>query len=240
MPRHSVVSPSEPITRGGNQLEGAKEVEKKEDATKIMCQEDKPMIAPLEDQQEELDEDMVWNATWEPEIYGQPEARAPQGIREPFLPHPREVAIHNRSHNPYRSWCPICVAAAGREDAHRAGARDVEGDNQVPTIGFDYDFFGDSGERVAEEAFEKSTDVTALIMKDYKSGSIWAHMALCKGPTDTWLMRRMTLDIENAECRPCTYPTEKMRSSRGDLRRGAQSQFILLRMIHWPMGTSKT
>ena len=74
------------------------------------------------------------------EIYGQPEARVPATLTNPHLPHASEVAVHNRTHVPYRSWCRICNEAAGREDAHRANAKDKEGEDKVPTMSFDYDF----------------------------------------------------------------------------------------------------
>ena len=131
-------------------------------------------------------------------VYGIPEARNPAVLPAPHLPHPAEVEQHNVTHCPYRSWCRVCVEAAGREDAHRAGTRDEEGDNIVPTIGFDYDFIGDSGRQINENEFESGRDVVIMVQKDYKSGVIWAHVAKCKGPKDEWLMRNMVMDIESS------------------------------------------
>ena len=68
-------------------------------------------------------------------VYGVPEARSPAVLPAPHLPHPTEVEQHNVTHCPYRSWCRVCVEAAGREDAHRAGTRDEEGDDIVPRSG---------------------------------------------------------------------------------------------------------
>jgi len=131
-------------------------------------------------------------------VYGIPEARSPAVLPAPHLPHPAEVEQHNVTHCPYRSWCRVCVEAAGREDAHRAGTRDEEGDNIVPTIGFDYDFIGDSGRQINENEFESGRDVVIMVQKDYKSGVIWAHVAKCKGPKDEWLMRNMVMNIESS------------------------------------------
>ena len=102
-------------------------------------------IAPLEEAQEMADPEEAGDT-----VYGVPEARSPKLLPEPHLPHPREVAEHNVTHCPYRSWCNICVEAAVREDPHRKGARDVEGDDVIPTIGFDYDYFGDAGLQIDE------------------------------------------------------------------------------------------
>jgi len=77
------------------------------------------------------------NAEDEEEVYGQPEARAPGTLNNPILPSAAEIAIHDRTHIPYRSWCRICVEAAGREDAHRAAAKDVKGESQDPTMSFE-------------------------------------------------------------------------------------------------------
>ena len=74
-------------------------------------------LAPLEEAQDMADLEEPGDM-----VYGVPEARAPKLLQEPHLPHPKEVAEHNVTHCPYRSWCNICVEAAGREDAHKKGA----------------------------------------------------------------------------------------------------------------------
>ena len=150
-------------------------------------------LAPLEEAQDMADLEEPGDM-----VYGVPEARAPKLLQEPHLPHPKEVAEHNVTHCPYRSWCNICVEAAGREDAHKKGARDVAGDDVIPTIGFDYNYFGDHGLQIDEDKFESGRDVVAMVIKDFRSGTIWAHSVKCKGPKDAWLMRRMVLDIETS------------------------------------------
>jgi len=128
-------------------------------------------------------------------IHGDPEARVPNTLPAPHLPSAKEVAEHNLNHLPYRSWCPICVAAAGREDAHRRGAMDEEGEMVCPTVGYDYAFYGEGAKRL-EDANRKEGDVIVMVIKDYKTGDLWAHTALTKGPSDEWLMRRVVEDIE--------------------------------------------
>ena len=57
----------------------------------------------------------------------------------------------------------------------------------MPTMGFDYNFSGDGSEAVGEENFNRVTDVVSLVLKDFKTGALWAHTAECKGPRDEWL-----------------------------------------------------
>ena len=59
-------------------------------------------IAPLEEAQDMADLEEPGDM-----VYGVPEARAPKLLQEPHLPHPKEVAEHNVTHCPYRSWCNI-------------------------------------------------------------------------------------------------------------------------------------
>ena len=56
-----------------------------------------------------------------------PEAQAVHTKKAPELPNQAEVAAHDTVHCPYRSWCTVCVAASGKEDAHaRSASLDVE------------------------------------------------------------------------------------------------------------------
>ncbi len=38
---------------------------------------------------------------------------------DPGDPTPQEREEHCVTHVPYRSWCPICVKAKGKEESHR-------------------------------------------------------------------------------------------------------------------------
>ena len=94
-------------------------------------------------------------------LHGTAEGRVPNTLATPSLQSANEVAEHNLTHIPYRNWCPICIAA-GREDAHRRGAMDEEGETICPTIGFDYAFWGEGAKRV-EDMDRKAGDVTGII-----------------------------------------------------------------------------
>ena len=128
-------------------------------------------------------------------ITGISEAREPGALREPHLPSKAEIADHYRHHIPFRNWCPVCLAAAGREEPHRRNAMDREGEEVTPTFAFDYDHFGEGVTRKNGET-KTENDVTAMVMKNNSSGMVWAHTASCKGAKDAWLVKKITKDIE--------------------------------------------
>ena len=63
------------------------------------------------------------------------------GLPKPLQPTAFEVAEHNISHVPYRSWCEHCVRGKARTSAHptSAGAKLAD---QRPTIAMDYFYLG--------------------------------------------------------------------------------------------------
>ena len=71
------------------------------------------------------------------------EAEQPHVVKDPGTPTAKEIAEHEITHLPHRSWCAACVAGRSRDRPHkRLNNRDS---CQVPTIVFDYGFMG--GER---------------------------------------------------------------------------------------------
>ena len=61
----------------------------------------------------------------------------PQTWRSPVTPSAAEIADHDLTHCPYRSWCPVCVLAMGREDPQpRQGPKEK---SEIPEVGMDYD-----------------------------------------------------------------------------------------------------
>ncbi len=59
--------------------------------------------------------------------------------RDPEMPTAEEVEEHNATHLPHRSWCPVCVKARGKEDAHSK----VSQKGEKPTVSMDYESFGE-------------------------------------------------------------------------------------------------
>ena len=47
------------------------------------------------------------------------EAELPKKVSCDLRPSKEEVALHNTSHLPYRSWCPHCVRGKARRRNHR-------------------------------------------------------------------------------------------------------------------------
>ncbi len=64
-------------------------------------------------------------------------SRIPVTLRSPMKPSAEDIAAHNLTHLPYRNWCPVCVAAKAREDAHPRSSGQGE-DGGVPIISMDY------------------------------------------------------------------------------------------------------
>ena len=57
--------------------------------------------------------------------------------RNPGDPTDKEVEEHSVTH---RSWCPVCVKARGKEEAHKT----VREQGEVPTVSMDYKSFGEA------------------------------------------------------------------------------------------------
>ena len=73
------------------------------------------------------------------------EGREAVAMPSPMAPSRKEREQHELTHTPYRSWCPHCVRARGRNRAHRASKE--PGKTGVPRISFDYFFFNDEDEK---------------------------------------------------------------------------------------------
>lgn len=98
------------------------------------------------------------------------------GIVEPkrHLGNPAQVEIdeHNLTHCAYRSWCPICVEAHGREDPHcRATKEDVM--SEAPVVSMDY-------KEISEYEMDKAL-LIAIICRDEWTKAVAAHVVKAKG-----------------------------------------------------------
>ena len=122
-----------------------------------------------------------------PDFECQPrDVRAPRTLWDPLLPSASEVAEHDLTHRPYRRWCPICIAAWGREDPHKRGGEGIQ--EGLPEVGMDYDHYGDPEDDEGE--------VTTLVTKDRSSGMIWGNVVERKGPGDQWIIDKQIKNIE--------------------------------------------
>ena len=108
--------------------------------------------------------------------------------RDPGSPTIEEIERHNPTHNPYRSWCPICVEAKGKEDPHYKSKKDKSKLEGKPTIGLDYKSFGQNA--------KNDDKATVIIGRDRKTMYTFAHLCTAKGPTDEWVVEQLVKDID--------------------------------------------
>ena len=64
-------------------------------------------------------------------------------LKDQKRPKPEEVAMHNLTHLPYASWCPVCVACKGKEFPHPRENPEKERSSR-PTLCMDFCFTGTS------------------------------------------------------------------------------------------------
>ena len=86
-----------------------------------------------------------------------------QSLPEPHVPTKSEIAAHNVTHLPYRSWCPHCVAARRPNTGHRSSASSST--NALPLIVADYCYIRD----IKDEAL-----ATVLVAELYPSQALFA------------------------------------------------------------------
>ena len=84
-----------------------------------------------------------WDTDWDTEPLGTSTVQSAEDHEarvksSPAKPSADEVAKHDVTHVPYRSWCPICVAASAREDRHPRQAK-IDTEEGLPVIQADYD-----------------------------------------------------------------------------------------------------
>ena len=117
------------------------------------------------------------------EITDNPEAHPTKLKPSPTLPSRDEVAQHYATHCPYRSWCPICVAASAREDPHRRRAAGRDSESGLPVVVIDYELL--------------EGKITVLIARDLESGATLAYDCESKGPSDSWMIKQFVKDLED-------------------------------------------
>ena len=117
--------------------------------------------------------------------------REPEDLRSPVRPSARAVELHQYTHLPFRSWCPVCIAARAKEDSHRRSKPrddDYEHDGSgLPIVSLDY-----------QELDETSDSPTRVIVgKDESTGNVLCHKVLMKGIGDEWAVKKLVQDIED-------------------------------------------
>ena len=96
-------------------------------------------------------------------------------------PTKEEMEDHNRTHLPFRDWCPHCIKGKAKTGYHFRQTRDDD-DNQVPVISIDYAFLNDKEDKtktIGDDEDEKGMPI--LVIKDRKSKTIRARVVPEKG-----------------------------------------------------------
>ena len=83
------------------------------------------------------------------------EAKANRGINCGVKPTAKEVADHERTHMPFRSWCKHCVRGQAQSTPHYA--RD-DNENSVPTISWDYMYMNDEDDEEDKKKRDKKSE----------------------------------------------------------------------------------
>ena len=108
------------------------------------------------------------------------ETRSPPQVRTPIA---SEIEQHRRTHLPYRSWCPICVASRGKDFPHRLVDRTEDG---TGIVGMDYFFLGD----------EDGTTYPAIAGRESISKTVIGIMVPEKGADQEWAAAELAKEID--------------------------------------------
>ena len=124
--------------------------------------------------------------TFEPqEPAGEEEAQPPVIARDPGAPTPQEVAQHDVTHLPHRSWCPACVSGRSRDRPHRR--LDGRDPSSLPCVVFDYGFLGAVGD---------SDTLAVQIARDVETKMLFAHVVPRKGLVANHGVTQLLKDID--------------------------------------------
>ncbi len=116
------------------------------------------------------------------------DSRIPKMITSPIKPSAEAVEQHfTAGHVDYRSWCPVCVASRGREDAHpRKQEEDDDDRTGLPIVAMDYNELNEESEKPQK----------IIVGVDQVTGNVFAHNVVAKGLVDDWICKRIVRDLE--------------------------------------------
>ena len=75
-------------------------------------------------------------------------SRRPRMLAEPYVPTQQERGEHEKSHLPWRSWCPSCVGGGAVSEPHHPAPEDPE-NSELPHVLMDYFFMGQDDAKVS-------------------------------------------------------------------------------------------
>ena len=125
----------------------------------------------------------------------QEEVQPQKHLKTPDMPSKTEVAEHRANgHLPYRTWCPDCVEAFGREWQHTAHT----GKRTIPLVSCDYLFVTPKGMFLRKELPEEERERALKVLVAYcgATGCIFAHAVPAKGlDEDGYIVEQLKQDI---------------------------------------------
>ena len=110
---------------------------------------------------------------------GEGGVRAPRRVQDPRRPSESEVAEHELTRLPFRSWCTHCIRGRGDAAPHVRADRDDDG---VPEVHMDYCFLGGQS--------EEAQPVLVIWERDTKM--LLSFLVREKGANDPHVIRRAT------------------------------------------------
>ena len=120
-----------------------------------------------------------------------------KGMREPYRPSKAEREEHERTHVPFRSWCPHCMRGKSKASGHKSSG--AEGSQRSkPIISIDYAYLttaGGGSRAEDEEKAEKEGHTPFLVLHDSESKGSYAYVAGRKGINEP-LCRRVVDDLD--------------------------------------------
>jgi hypothetical protein len=128
-------------------------------------------------------------------LYDMEEAKRNKGLPHGIRPSNIEVEEHERTHVPFRSWCPHCVK--GKAKSHPHWNKKEEEEYGIPTISWDYFYMKDEEEDDGEaddEADESERYTPIIVWHDNNSKANMAFAVPNKGECE-YAIRRATQDI---------------------------------------------
>ena len=124
-------------------------------------------------------------------------------LPEPRTPSPAEVAAHNLTHLPYRSWCPHCVRARRPNTQHRS--KPSASRRTVPLLVADYCYVKD----INDEQIQ-----TLLVARLYPARAMFATVCEKKGPEDEHVVSRLAAFIKESGYNQLIYRSDQEASIR--------------------------
>ena len=115
------------------------------------------------------------------------EERQLHRLPDPRRPTQAEVDDHNRTHLPYRNWCPHCIRGKGRDLDHRKA---VDQERGLSEFSFDYCFPGD----------EFGFKLTVLVGRERTSGMTMATVIPRKGSSGQFAVDKALEFIAECGC----------------------------------------